>query len=241
MDKRTAVATSEDAKGWGSRLSMLLRRTGMTQKELAKRVGVTPMAVSKWIAGGGIGDDKLDEVCEALSTSHTWLRWGEDAFSSEIWEERSEAGNRMLRTFMHGGSRLDISTMAEAYLGFVMWTFDSETGFWQWSSNTPKFFNLDRSAVESTVPTHALIKQKVQGKRDLLALQRLFVDLESGARRSGWGRFSLTHMPDKEFLYMARAVQTNCSHARIIGITAISTGLVGQLAMNDYGPRNCYE
>lgn len=240
MYKKTVVPRTQSPKGWGGRLTTLLRRAGMTQKDLARRVGVSPMAVSKWTAGGGIADEKLDEVCQVLSASHAWLRWGEDAFSDEIWEESSEVGNLMLRSLTNG-SRLDMSTVAEAYLGFVMWTFDCETRFWHWSSNAAKLFGLDRVDAVTKVPLNILLDEQIERREDLEVVWRLFGDLRKGVRRSGWGRFTLKHVPGREFLYMARSVQASGSAVRIVGITATSSGLVGQLAIRSGGRRNCYE
>ena len=64
-------------KEFGERLAALIKRRGVTQKELAKRAGVTEAAVSHYI--GGDRNPRFEVVkrlAEALETSTDYLAGG---------------------------------------------------------------------------------------------------------------------------------------------------------------------
>ena len=59
-----------DTVGLGQKIADARKRRGLTQGDLAKAVGVTAQAVSKWERGNSCPDIAiLDEVARALSIS----------------------------------------------------------------------------------------------------------------------------------------------------------------------------
>ncbi len=64
----------EELNVFGSRLAESRRSCGMTQEEMANRLGVTPQAVSKWERGTSTPDlEMLYELCNLLGTSADYL------------------------------------------------------------------------------------------------------------------------------------------------------------------------
>ena len=79
-----------DAKKTGLFLCLLRKQKGMTQAELAARIGVTDKAVSRWETGKGFPDITLfPPLAEALGTSVAELLAGEPLTT----EERAERGD----------------------------------------------------------------------------------------------------------------------------------------------------
>ena len=59
-----------DTANLGRRIARARRYVGLTQKDLADKVGVTAQAVSKWERGSACPDISiLDEIAEALKVS----------------------------------------------------------------------------------------------------------------------------------------------------------------------------
>jgi len=60
------------------RIKYALNRTGLTQTELANRVGVTKGSVSNWVTGRNLSirSEIFDQVASALNVDHTWLATG---------------------------------------------------------------------------------------------------------------------------------------------------------------------
>ena len=80
-----------DPKKTGGFICMLRKQLGMTQAELAARIGVTDKAVSRWERGKGFPDlTLLIPLAEALGTSVTELLAGE-AMSVEARAERGDS------------------------------------------------------------------------------------------------------------------------------------------------------
>ncbi len=66
------------------------KQLGMTQKDLAERIGLTDKAVSKWERGKSMPDNAiLDEVCEALNISFNEYLSGED-IAEEHYADKAE-------------------------------------------------------------------------------------------------------------------------------------------------------
>lgn len=66
--------TREELNVFGSHLAESRRAYGLTQEELANRLGVTPQAVSKWERGTSSPDLKmLSDICKLLGTSADYL------------------------------------------------------------------------------------------------------------------------------------------------------------------------
>ena len=58
----------------GQRLKKVLNDRGMMQKELAKKIGVNEMAISRYIHGGRIVSVSiLIDICKALNVSADYL------------------------------------------------------------------------------------------------------------------------------------------------------------------------
>lgn len=63
-----------EGKNFGSRLSTARKEKGITQEQLASRLGVTPQAVSKWERGGGYPDIELVYyLCKILECSSDYI------------------------------------------------------------------------------------------------------------------------------------------------------------------------
>lgn len=60
------------------RIARAMERRGLTQTDLAAKVGVSKSAVSHWLAGRGISLEKLKAVADALDVNW-WYLWSGDA------------------------------------------------------------------------------------------------------------------------------------------------------------------
>lgn len=80
----------------GQFISRVRMEKGMTQKELAQKVGVTDKAVSKWETGRGMPDiSSLDALCNALDVSVNELLSGE-VLPPEFYEKKAEENMKTL-------------------------------------------------------------------------------------------------------------------------------------------------
>jgi transcriptional regulator with XRE-family HTH domain len=66
----------------------------MTAASLARSISVTPQAVAKWLKGGDIGFDVLQEVANHLGVNWVWLRYGDEALQSIEKQLRLEREGR---------------------------------------------------------------------------------------------------------------------------------------------------
>ena len=74
----------------GKFIAKLRKQKNMTQQELAKKLGVTDRAISKWENGRGLPDySLLQNLCDALSVSINELFSGEK-ISKENYKEKAE-------------------------------------------------------------------------------------------------------------------------------------------------------
>ena len=91
-----------DAKKTGSYICLLRKQRGLTQAELAERIGVTDKAVSRWERGKGFPDiTLLPPLAQVLGTSVTELLAGEP-MSVEERAERSDSA--VLEALRYAGS-----------------------------------------------------------------------------------------------------------------------------------------
>ena len=87
-----------DAKKTGLFICLLRKQKGMTQAELAGRIGVTDKAVSRWDTGKGFPDiSVLPPLAEALGTPVTELLAGEPMSTEERAERSDSAALEALR------------------------------------------------------------------------------------------------------------------------------------------------
>ncbi len=63
---------------FGEKLQELREKNGMTQKELAERLGITPQAISKWERGAGLPDVTLFPIIARVFNISVSLLFGED-------------------------------------------------------------------------------------------------------------------------------------------------------------------
>lgn len=74
----------------GKFIAKLRKQKNMTQQELAKKLGVTDRAISKWENGRGLPDySLLQNLCDALSVSINELFSGEK-ISKENYKKKAE-------------------------------------------------------------------------------------------------------------------------------------------------------
>lgn len=103
------------SKKTGEFIAALRKERGLTQKELADKIGVTDKAVSKWECGRGFPDIGILEILsKQLGVSITELMNGE-RFTPEKQSEQSD--NALLSTVMY------IKAMTRRTLGILMIIF----------------------------------------------------------------------------------------------------------------------
>lgn len=104
-----------DSKKTGGFIAALRNERGLTQKELADKIGVTDKAVSKWETGRGFPDIAILEIlAKQLDVSITELMNGEH-FTPERQSEQSDSA--VLGTVMY------IKAMTRRTLGILMVIF----------------------------------------------------------------------------------------------------------------------
>lgn len=95
------------------RNAMILR--GINQTELAKRVGVSPQAVQKWLAKGSDGTTprlaKIKKISEVLDVPEQWILTG--AGEPDATAARAERHIAEINELMKSMSEDDLSIMLE--------------------------------------------------------------------------------------------------------------------------------
>ena len=65
-------------KAFGDNLSKSRKKAGLSQEELAEKMGITRQTISKWETGASVPDvEELQRLCAALSASAEELICGE--------------------------------------------------------------------------------------------------------------------------------------------------------------------
>lgn len=78
----------------GDNIKMFLTRNGMTNTELGKRLGVSEVAVSRWVSGQrNPRAGMIDKMCEVFGCTHNDLM----AHNSEEMQQDREAYAEVLR------------------------------------------------------------------------------------------------------------------------------------------------
>lgn len=70
----------------GARVRHAIKSAGLTQKQVAEAIGVTPQSVNKWIKEGKISRDHLMDLSTATGSTFTWLATGEGAQLHQVAE-----------------------------------------------------------------------------------------------------------------------------------------------------------
>lgn len=61
-------------RGFSKRLREALKRSGMNQRQLAKKIGATEVSVCRWVKGNRtMSLEYLKPVCDVLDVSADWL------------------------------------------------------------------------------------------------------------------------------------------------------------------------
>ncbi|MDF2540967.1 MAG: transcriptional regulator, family [Herbinix sp.] len=83
-------------KGFDERLMKVRKELGITQEDLARKIGVTPQAISKWERGISFPDiDLLSHICELLGYSADYFL-GVSLSSNKLTETEDEKQKRQL-------------------------------------------------------------------------------------------------------------------------------------------------
>lgn len=75
--------------GMGRRIRELRKKLGLTQPEVADRVGVTLRAYQEWEAGGGIGGPNLRKLAEVLGVQVTDITGEQQPLPSSVYVDES--------------------------------------------------------------------------------------------------------------------------------------------------------
>ena len=71
----------------GQRIRDCMRKSGISQQQLAKRLGVYPSAVQKWLADDNQPTDEyLIAMAEIFGVEPTWLDWGKFVLTDQTEE-----------------------------------------------------------------------------------------------------------------------------------------------------------
>ncbi|HIV86989.1 MAG TPA: helix-turn-helix domain-containing protein [Candidatus Pygmaiobacter gallistercoris] len=96
-----------DQKKTGARIGALRREKGLTQEQLAERLGVSRRTVSRWETGSNLPDlDLLLELADLFSVELRMLLTGEGETARQLadyaGEEKQRLRRRMNRLFLVG-------------------------------------------------------------------------------------------------------------------------------------------
>ena len=99
------------------RLSHVIRKRGIKQVELAKKINVAAASLSQFISGARNPSDRtISDICRVLSINEQWLRNGEgameretpDSYTAELAEhyQLSEYAARVINALAHAAASL---------------------------------------------------------------------------------------------------------------------------------------
>lgn len=122
MGRSVALAMALENRAQGKRIADLRERRGLSQEELARRVGVSHGSVQNWEAGRGIRGENLRRVAEVLETTAEEIRGDAEMpnpFSlAAHLDERVEEFRRYSDEMRAGFARVEekLDTLAAALL-----------------------------------------------------------------------------------------------------------------------------
>lgn len=128
--ERFGAGPTDAAESFGERLRRVMAERHTSGAALARALGCSQQAVSKWMRGGNIDDGRLRELAAVLNVDWLWLRYGD-----EIVKERVRAGAlnsvdelrvETFRKLMLAEERLSMALEA-ALLGTWDWDISSNT------------------------------------------------------------------------------------------------------------------
>ncbi|MDY0006513.1 MAG: PAS domain S-box protein [Spongiibacteraceae bacterium] len=189
MDNRTMTIDAAARKARGLRLKVALAGAGVGVGALATALGVSRQTVHRWLKGEGLGEQRIDDLANALGIAREWLLYGDTAQSESSPPERGLVPARgpdagFLQREVCGDGRLDHSFRAAR---LVCWEMDLLTHQFGWSGDMELVFG-NRAQIRSW---QHIVERCLPQDRDFLlaALAALAADgtpLEALAVRIHW-------------------------------------------------------
>lgn len=97
-----------------SRIEMQLKRKGMTQKDLATRLNVTEVTVSRWLSGERDPSiETLNKIAEELGTTTSYF------FVTDNWQNENKPAEKKSDSVNWGGILTGAALTATAVIGIV--------------------------------------------------------------------------------------------------------------------------
>jgi PAS domain S-box-containing protein len=131
-------------QNFGDRLNILLRRKKLTNKEVGEKIGVSGMAVGKWIRNGDIEYHNLRGLADLLGVNWVWLRYGEDAFSDLSLDKRSldKANIKQRERINSIKANEERVRLATDVAGIGTWDLNLQNNELIWSDSTCRIFGI---------------------------------------------------------------------------------------------------
>lgn len=106
---------------WGNRIQTLLNEKGIKQKELAKKINVTPSNISQLVGNSYPPIEKIEQICSALNI--------------KLWEFFYEADTEMPDYVRLGLSEIDLEILKK----IKKLPFEKQEKFWEMLNNCLDF------------------------------------------------------------------------------------------------------
>ena len=133
-----------NARTFGDRLILLMRRDNYTNKALGDKIGVSGQSVGKWKTNGNIEFEKLTALADVFKVNWIWLRYGEEALHA-VCEKRAqdmlaEERRKWIEELKYKEAWNRLALKA-ANIG--TWDAYPETDCLNWSPTTFEIFGVD--------------------------------------------------------------------------------------------------